>query len=280
MCLKSKLALSLIFTVMAAIMTMPSIGSAEFQNDVSAGLYGGYSVLGSPDTSTGVKKHQGIVRESINNPDYLFGVEGTYRIHSFTIASMALPLSISLGVQYSRKGYDAEGENLYIDADDQIVKAGPAGAFTAEYLSVPLQIRMGIDIETGPFILRPFLTAGPEIAIPLSAVYDHDQSGRSLDYKEHMNTVDLNLPMGLGVDFDFSWGIITLRALYSYAVLPVKKITVQTSSLLDYPWDFTVLEHRHSTLNVTLGYTFKFYMLAGETDEDESINLKKNKGGI
>lgn len=137
-----------------------------------------------------------------------------FTVGAFLTFPIIGPLAVQPEVTYTRKG--AHSAAYDYDAFPQDADAPPLGVYlteqtTHDYIEVPVLLKLMPASSDG---VRPVFFAGPSIAFLVATEKVHD-----IDYAEHMNSTDVGLMIGGGVDFSR----FSLDARYTFGLSAIDK---------------------------------------------------------
>jgi hypothetical protein len=120
-------------------------------------------------------------------------------------------IALQLEARYIQQGTSYENWPAWFDDRPSMTD----GSLDFDFLTFPLLLR----VNFGTTNVRPSFVVGPELAIPLSAIdsWEAPTLGRSgeTDRKNWIQSVDIGLTLGAGLDVDAGPGAATLDVRYT-----------------------------------------------------------------
>ena len=116
--------------------------------------------------------------------------------------------SIYLEPMYLQKGGKIEEGS---DPNNQ-----PPGEFTIDYLEVPILFKYTFGQE-----IKPYIIAGPSVGFRLSSELVFELAGYKFtgDLNDVLESIDLGLTIGGGVQYPVSFGLLFIEAKYNYGLV-------------------------------------------------------------
>lgn len=191
--------------------------NAQAQSPLSFGLKGGLNIadISGPDTDT----------------DTRTGITGGLAVY---LNLPALPIGIESGVYYSQKG------TSYSDSDPDF--GNYEETLKLDYIEVPVLARLSFATP-GP--IGPFFVAGPYIGFNINAQAEGTDDGFDFDedISEVVNSTDVGLMFGAGLDFNLGVTALNAQARYSIGL----------TNVYDFDLDDT---YRNSVFSIVVGINF------------------------
>ncbi|MBN2543506.1 PorT family protein [bacterium] len=120
-------------------------------------------------------------------------------------------LSVETGLYYTMKGgkkTNKYGGEFHRDEVETIT--------ALDYLTIPIKLKA----RFGPKDIKPFVTAGPEVGLLLSAKSKNDED---IDIKDDMEAVDFGLVFGAGIDLLMGEKILSIQVNYNLGLMDIQK---------------------------------------------------------
>ncbi len=190
--------------------------TTQAQSPLSFGLKAGLNIadISGPDTDS----------------DTRTGLTGGLAVY---LNLPALPIGIESGLYYSQKG------SSFSDSDDFGIYEE---TLKLDYIEVPILARINFPTP-GP--IGPHLVAGPYIGFNINAQAEGTEDGVTFDedISDFINSTDIGLMFGAGLDFNLGVTALNAQARYSIGL----------NNVYDFDMDDT---YRNSVFSIVVGINF------------------------
>jgi hypothetical protein len=190
--------------------------TTQAQSPLSFGLKAGLNIsdINGPDTDS----------------DTRTGLTGGLAVY---LNLPALPIGIESGLYYSQKGSSYSESDEFGDFDETL---------KLDYIEVPVLARLNFPTP-GP--IGPHLVAGPYIGFNINAQAEGTEDGVTYDedISDFINSTDIGLMFGAGLDFNI--GVTSLNAQARYSI--------GLNNVYDFDTDDT---YRNSVFSIVVGINF------------------------
>jgi hypothetical protein len=190
--------------------------TTQAQSPLSFGLKAGLNIsdISGPDTDS----------------DTRTGLTGGLAVY---LNLPALPIGIESGLYYSQKGSSYSESDEFGDFDETL---------KLDYIEVPVLARLNFPTP-GP--IGPHLVAGPYIGFNINAQAEGTEDGVTYDedISDFINSTDIGLMFGAGLDFNI--GVTSLNAQARYSI--------GLNNVYDFDTDDT---YRNSVFSIVVGINF------------------------
>jgi opacity protein-like surface antigen len=196
-----------ILVVFAFVSMLPYSASAQIK--MSAGLKAGLSMANwsgadAKPTTMGL------------SPLFAYSTRTGFTGYGFLGIQFINLIGAQVEVGYSMKGTKVKGAETRVGQNNNIIPITIDGTMAFDYLEIPILVKLCLPVP----VINPYIYAGPSIGMLLSAKFNVKATGSdggqtissdtTVDVKENINSTDVGLAFGAGVDLPFGL-LIDLR---------------------------------------------------------------------